>query len=174
MRGLTINQTINLTLRSPTAAFNAVYDHLHNIKLNKFPRILTLSLTEKCNFRCPMCHVKESRTEKAEVKTLDFEYVIKVVQESRKYSPYLLLFGGEPTLYDFLKETIELAVSNRLITSLPTNGMLLEKCAEDLVKSQLHFLSISLDGWDQESQAKRGGVLGSFDAILRGINEVVR
>jgi len=50
----------------------------------------------------------------------------------------------------------------------------LKQRAADLVNGGLKILLVSMDGWDEESQKKRGLVPNSFAAIVKGIAEVKR
>ncbi len=174
MTKIGLNKKISLSVRSPKTAINVLGDKAFGIKKNKFPRVIDLFVTEACNFACPMCHVKESREKKNKIGGLNFVHIKKIIEESKKHSPTFQIIGGEPTLYKYILETIQLINDNRMISGLTTNGLLLEKYALGFVDSGLNFLAISLDGWDEESQKKRGNVPGSFDKIIKGIEKVIK
>ena len=105
---------------------------------------------------------------------LQFELIEDIIQQSRRYGPIIHLFGGEPLLYKRIHDVISLVRHNHMIPFLTTNGLLLRQHAARLVTSGLAVLHVSLDGWDDDSQTKRGNVRGSFDRIIAGVKEVVR
>ncbi|MCI4624648.1 MAG: radical SAM protein [Candidatus Magnetoovum sp. WYHC-5] len=170
--GLNVKQLASLVTESPFFLYNMAHDKLKGARYNKYPRCITLYLTERCNFKCPMCHVKDSRAEKG--KDLDFTLVEKVIKESKRYTPCIQFLGGEPTLYEPIIDAIKLVKRNGMLTTMTTNGLLLQRHAEGIVDSGLNFLSVSLDGWDEESQKKRGNVAGSFNKIIDGIKYLIK
>ena len=174
MPNLDWRKKIYLSLKSPRTAWNTVCDKFTGIKNNEFPRLIDLFVTERCNFTCPMCHVKESMRNNSTAGDLEFTYIEKIIEESREWSPCFQIIGGEPTLYKRILDLIELISSNKMICGLTTNGLLLEGFAQGFVDRGLNFLAVSLDGWDEDSQKKRGNVSGSFDRILKGIKEVIK
>lgn len=171
MMGLKPKEALALLGQSPCFSYNIVHDKVLGVKGNKFPRCITLYVTERCNFNCPMCHVKDSRAKKG--KDLDFELFEKLIRQAKRYTPCIQFLGGEPTMYGHITEAIALTRNNNMLTTMTTNGLLLEKYGVALVDSGLNFLSVSLDGWDEESQKKRGNVAGSFDKIINGIKSII-
>jgi MoaA/NifB/PqqE/SkfB family radical SAM enzyme len=137
-----------------------------------FPRLINCFITEACNFKCPMCHVVNSRNKiNAHIPFSEFK---KIAIESKKYSPSFQLAGGEPLLHPDIISMIKLLNDNNIVKLLVTNGLLLEEKAKDLIDSGLDYLAISLDGPDENTQYKRGNVKQSFDKIIKGIEKIVR
>ena len=160
---------------SPRTAIAAVYDKVSG-KSPSYPRIILLNVTNSCNFACPMCSVSDARGQElaAGAADLHFELIRDVIQQSRRHGPIVHLFGGEPLLYKQIHDVIALVRRSHMISFLTTNGLLLQQHAAKLVTSGLAVLHVSLDGWDDDSQTKRGNVQGSFDRIIAGVKEVVR
>jgi MoaA/NifB/PqqE/SkfB family radical SAM enzyme len=96
----------------------------------------------------------------------------KVLAECSPYQPVVDLIGGEPLLYPHLAEAVNLASDRHVLAAVTTNGLKLTDKAEDLVRAELPILQVSLDGWDEPSQAARGQVKGSFDRIREGVRAV--
>lgn len=167
---LSLPEAIRLSMISPRRAISAVYDNLLGTRPG-FPRVIQLTLTNRCNFACPMCAQGQVRSEQLNAGAVDLpiEVARRVIAECRPYGPHIHLFGGEPLLYNGLHELISFIRRNHLIAFLTTNGLLLERHAASLAAGGLAALHISLDGWDEESQKKRGNVPGSFDRILNGM-----
>src|ERR1700690_1013579 len=169
------SEAASLSVLSPRCTIATIYDKVSG-KTPSYPRFIMLYLTNRCNFACPMCANAESRgTElSAGAADLPFEFVSDVVQQSRRYGSIIHLFGGEPLLYKRIHEVTSLVRSNHMIPFLTTNGLLLREHAARLVANGLAALHVSLDGWDDDSQTKRGNVRGSFDRIIAGMKEVLR
>ncbi len=120
-----------------------------------------------------MCAVRDARNAGlARGGDMPFEVVEQVMAEASPYQPIVDLIGGEPLLYPKLQAAIRLAGKRNLLAVVTTNGMLLKERAADLVAGELPVLQVSLDGWDESSQAARGRAGGSFDRLCEGVRAV--
>lgn len=171
----TFSEAARLSLLSPRCAFATAYGKISG-RTPSYPRFIILYLTNRCNFACPMCANADSRQPELSAGAADMEFrlISDVIQQSRRYGPIIHLFGGEPLLYKSVHEVISLVRRNHMIPFLTTNGLLLQQQAAKLATGGLAVLHVSLDGWDDESQTKRGNVRGSFDRIVAGVREVAR
>jgi hypothetical protein len=95
-----------------------------------------------------------------------------VLGECSAYQPVVDLIGGEPLLYPQLSNAVKLASQRNVLSVVTTNGLKLEEKAEALVRAELPLLQVSLDGWDEPSQAARGRVKGSFQRLCDGVRAV--
>jgi MoaA/NifB/PqqE/SkfB family radical SAM enzyme len=91
---------------------------------------------------------------------LPFESLERVLTECSSYQPIVDLIGGEPLLYPHLSDAVTLASQRNILSVVTTNGFKLKEKAEALVRAELPVLQVSLDGWDEPSQAARGNVKG--------------
>jgi molybdenum cofactor biosynthesis enzyme MoaA len=171
---LTLNEALYLSWASPRFAYSNLTDKLISKKQISFPRFLVLHLTDNCNFACPMCSIAKVRKLhlKAGFKQMPIEFINKLAKEARPYGAMVNLYGGEPLLYHHLDETLSILKQNNLISYLTTNGLLVEKKVDVLISNGLHIIQISLDGWDENSQYKRGYVADSFETITKGIEKL--
>lgn len=173
MININIKRQIDLARRYPQTTVNYLLDKIYYQKHPApFPRVINCFITERCNFNCPMCHVKESRMKK--MSNLSFADLKPVFIESVKFSSSFQLTGGEPLLHPELTKMIRFLTDNGMVKGLVTNGLLLEEKAKDLVESGLDFLAISLDGPDENTQFKRGYVKNSFEKIIKGIEKIIK
>ena len=78
------------------------------------------------------------------------------------------LTGGEPLLRRDVCSFIEMLPKN-LDIAMTTNGILLEKYAEDLAKSGLNRVTVSLDALDTETFQAMGDTKEKPETVLRGI-----
>ncbi|MCX6355393.1 MAG: radical SAM protein [Candidatus Aureabacteria bacterium] len=173
MINVSVKRRIALALRYPGTARNFLWDRIvYRKKMTPYPRSITCFVTEKCNFNCRICHVKESR--QREMGELAFEDLKRVIDEAEGYVPSFQLSGGEPLLHPDLGRIIRYLTDRGMVKGVVTNGSLLEERAEELVNAGLDFLAVSLDGPDEETHDARAHVKGSFGKIINGIRRLVR
>jgi len=162
-----------MAARFPLTAIHMVRDCMTGKAATPFPRRLGLFLTNRCNFACPMCAVQDARDEGlARGGDLPFDFVEKVLGECSAHQPVVDFIGGEPLLYSRLSDAVKLASQRNVLSVVTTNGLKLRDHAAALVQAELPILQISLDGWDEPSQAARGHVRGSFERLCDGVRAV--
>ncbi len=120
-------------------------------------RDLRISVTDRCNFRCPYCMPAEIFGEAYEFlpreEILTFEEIARL---TRLFSEFGVskarITGGEPLLRTDLTELISQVSSIEGITdvTLTTNGYLLAQQAQGLKDAGLHRITVSLDSIDDE------------------------
>jgi len=103
---------------------------------------------------------------------MPFEVVERVLAECSPHQPVVDFIGGEPLLYPHLVNAVELASQRNVLAAVTTNGLKLKATAEAFVRAKLPLLQVSLDGWDEVSQAARGGVKSSFERLCDGVRAV--
>jgi MoaA/NifB/PqqE/SkfB family radical SAM enzyme len=162
-----------MAVRFPLTAVHMVRDCMRGTTATPFPRRLGLFLTNRCDFACPMCAVQDVRDAGlARGGDLPFEFAEKVLAECSAYQPVVDFIGGEPLLYSRLSDAVKLASERNVLCVVTTNGLKLKDKAEALVRAGLPILQVSLDGWDEPSQAARGHVRGSFERLCDGVRAV--
>lgn len=173
MPKINLNKQLALILKSPRTAQNIILDKVfYKNSPSPFPRLINIFTTEACNFNCPMCHVKSSRVKN--MSQILFKDLKRIIDESIQYSPSFQLTGGEPLMHPHIFKIIKYISDRKMISGLVTNGLLLEKYAQDIIDSGLDFLAISLDGPDENTQYQRGYVKYSFGHIIKGIKKIIK
>ena len=119
-------------------------------------RDLRISVTDRCNFRCPYCMPAEIFGEAYEFlprgEILTFEEITRL---TRLFSEFGVskarITGGEPLLRTDLPELISQVTAIDGITdvTLTTNGYLLAQQAQGLKDAGLHRITVSLDSVDE-------------------------
>lgn len=142
----------------------------HSTIVHGMPLSIGIELTNHCNLKCPEC-LSGSGLMQRERGFMDIELYKKIMNE---LSPYLfsinLYFQGEPMMhpqfFDFLR------VINNPRTVVSTNGHFLDwDSSQEIVKSGLHKLIISLDGIDHESYSAYR-INGNFTRVIEGIRNI--
>jgi GTP 3',8-cyclase len=141
---------------------------------NRDINYLRVSITDRCNLRCIYCMPKEGLSLLGHDDILRYEEILRVVRETVKMGiSKVRITGGEPLARRGIIEFIHslMAIEGLEDISLTTNGILLEKFAEQLASVGMKRINISLDSLNSErySSITRGG---NLDIVLRGIDAV--
>ena len=148
------------------------YNHFKNLALVYF------KLTPACNLRCVMCgqygdrgNMKECAVEETK-KILPLETWERFIDEIARQHPVTYIWGGEPFLYPDLLPLVRYMTKKGLFVSVNTNGTLMEKHAEEIVRDKWSTLFISLDAFRDVNDSLRGK--GAYDKVIAGIKAVNR
>ena len=126
---------------------------LEDFTLDKYERpivSLRITLTNRCNVNCLYCHHDGMVKSKDEM-TADELYTICKIAKKLGVKK-IRLSGGEPLLKKDIVEIVErIASLGFKDISMTTNGILLEKYAQDLKDAGLDRVNVSLDTLDRET-----------------------
>ncbi len=118
-------------------------------------RDIRISVTDRCNFRCPYCMPAELYGE--EYKFLPRSEILSFEEIERLARIFvdlgvakIRLTGGEPLVRAHVTDLVERisAIDPTVDLTLTTNGALLAPVAKDLAKAGLHRITVSLDSLD--------------------------
>ena len=121
------------------------------------PEHVYFSLTNRCNLRCKMCDIPTSSAKiEDDLSTQKIKEIITQVKNLNV--SHLILSGGEPLLRKDILEIVKFSVGIGIkMVDIITNGLLLDDyIAEELVKSGLNHVTISLDGLSEKHDKVRG------------------
>ncbi len=138
------------------------------------PFTVSIEPTTSCNLRCPECP-SGLRKFTRDTGNIALELYRKTIDQLHPDLFYLnLYFQGEPFLHPHFFQMVEYARQRKIYTATSTNAHFLsDGIAENIVKSGLDRIIISLDGLDQATYEKyRAG--GSVDKVFKGIRNLVR
>lgn len=143
---------------------------------NRSVHDLRISVTDRCNFRCPYCMPAEIFGEKYEFlpksEILSFEEITRLARIFVGLGvAKLRITGGEPLLRRDLETLIaQLAVIPGVADlTLTTNGYLLADKAQVLKAAGLHRLTVSLDAIDDATFNRMSGRDHGSERVLDGI-----
>ena len=121
--------------------------------------------TRRCNLRCLHCY-SDSGPEVSE--ELDDDLVVRVVADAAELGYRVLaVSGGEPMLYEPLPRILRAAHEHGLITTVTTNGMLLDGRRLALLEPDTDLLAISLDGIPESHVEMRASPRAFVDMARR-------
>jgi len=149
-------------------------------RLGRGLRDLRISVTDRCNFRCPYCMPKEifghSYTFLPRAEILSFEEITRVVGAAASLGvTKVRLTGGEPLLRRDLDTLVAMLSEVDGITdlALTTNGALLAGKAHRLRAAGLSRITVSLDSLDEAVFTAMNDVGVPLGRVLDGIAAAV-
>jgi len=144
-------------------------------------RDLRISVTDRCNFRCPYCMPAEIFGEKyaflPRPELLTFEEITRIARLSVELgATKVRITGGEPLLRRDLPRLVAQLASIEGIKdlALTTNGYLLADQAAALADAGLGRVTVSLDSLDDEAFKKLNGRDYAVAPVLDGIDAAAR
>jgi len=151
---------------------NFGYNHFKNLGLVYF------KLTGACNLRCVMCGqygdkgVMNDCAAEENKKILPLETWKKFIDEIAPLKLTTYIWGGEPFLYPDLFPLCRYMVEKGLVVSVNTNGTLMEKHAEQIVRDKWASIFVSLDAFKDVNDELRGK--GVYDKVIAGLKAIDR
>lgn len=142
------------------------------VRVRHLPTFISVEPANYCQLRCPECPVGQRATnhEIRHANNLSLEtYQLVLDQVKDTATTIQFYFQGEPLLNPLLPEMIAQAHDSGLFTIVSTNAQALTKeLAFQLVRSGLHRIIVSIDGFSEESySAYRMG--GDLQKALDGL-----
>ena len=144
--------------------------------LGRNVRDLRISVTDRCNFRCPYCMPAEIFGERYEFlkreEILSFEEVVRLTRIFIGFGvSKIRITGGEPLVRSDVTSLIQDLASVDGVTDLAmtTNGFLLPRYAHELKEAGLDRLTISLDALDEDVFKQMSGRPYGPEKVLEGI-----
>jgi MoaA/NifB/PqqE/SkfB family radical SAM enzyme len=127
----------------------------------KFPLMVTLSLTDRCNFRCEYCKLPE--LDRDEMSTADWLRAIDELADAGMQR--VSLMGGEPLVRKDIGVLIDRLKERGINTAMNTNGWMVPKRLDDVKK--LDLICVTLDGPPEvhDVQRHKGSQVRALKAI---------
>jgi len=140
-------------------------------------RDLRISVTDRCNFRCPYCMPAEVYGERYEFlprrEILSFEEIERLARVFTELGVQKLrITGGEPLLRAELPGLVRklAALPRAPDLALTTNGSLLAEQAEALAEAGLRRITVSLDSLEPAVFAQLNGRRFPVSRVLEGLS----
>ena len=144
------------------------------IEVKGRPYILFLDPCNYCNLRCPLCPTGRNELGRPQ-QLMSLECFKRYLDP---HVPYLFEVNvhnwGESMINPDLYRMIAYANSRNVGTNISSNLVIAQsEDLDGLLDSGLEYLTVSLDGADQESYAKYR-VRGDFDRVIANLGELIR
>jgi MoaA/NifB/PqqE/SkfB family radical SAM enzyme len=136
------------------------------------PEQITVVVTDKCNLHCKMCQYAYSSSPGYHLNQnghMQPSLFRKLMDELQGH-PIISFTGGEPLLNRHLETFIAGARHKGCLTTLTTNGWLLEQRADSLCAAGLDVLIVSVDGQEDVHDSIRGAK--SFSHLAAGLQAI--
>ena len=160
----------------PDSEMNEIKGQTSNMVKDVFGRMLKdlrVSVTDRCNFRCPYCMPAEIYGERYQFlpreEILTFEEITRLVRIFvRLGTDKVRLTGGEPLVRTGMEKLIAMLSTIKGIEdlTLTTNGYLLQQKAQALKDAGLQRITVSLDSLDDD-------VFGQMNGRGYGVKKVL-
>lgn len=108
-----------------------------------------VEITNICNMACSFCH-GHSRVNRQMTKP-EFAHILQQLQGKTQYVYYHLM--GEPLTHPQLPDFLQMAAEGGFKSVITTNGTLLRKRGEAMLKAGIHKVSISLHSFEKDNEA---------------------
>ena len=132
-------------------------------------RALQIHPTRRCNLRCLHCYSLSGPDEREELS----EELLCSAIEGANAEGYTVVnvSGGEPLMYDPLRPVLDKARQCGMVTTVTSNGMLLDEKRLGRLQGGLDLLAISLDGIPASHDKMRGNPV-AFKTMERCLQNV--
>lgn len=154
-------------------AYRECYEKASRGEDYDFPIHLEMENIYACNLHCPHC--AREHIEDVAVQTMDIELYKKVIEEGASIGTRSVGFAewGEVFLDKNIFEKIDFAREKGILDfRLHSNGILItDEIAENIVKSGITWMSISLDACTPETYALTRG--GDYDKAVNALGKIV-
>lgn len=146
-------------------------------KLGRGVRDLRISVTDRCNFRCPYCMPAEIFGERYEFlkreEILTFEEIVRLTRLFTGFGvKKVRITGGEPLVRAEVTELVALLAEIDGVEDLAmtTNGFMLPRYAQQLRDAGLDRLTVSMDALDDDVFKQMSGRPYGPERVLAGMD----
>ena len=131
--------------------------------------VIQIHPTKRCNLRCKHCYSTSGPRYSSE---LSIESLLSILEDAwRERYNGVGVSGGEPLLYPPLPMLLESARRCGFLTTVTTNGLLIDPRRLDQLTPHLSLLAISVDG-SPESHDRMRSMPGAFEKMRRKLEHV--
>lgn len=154
------NFIVNTLIFSPQRA--KVYSERYNCNI---PNVILMDPTTKCNLKCIGCWAAEYDKSAS----LSFDDLDRIIVQGKELGIYMYIYsGGEPLVRK--DDLIKLAEKHNDCTFLAfTNGTLVDEAfAKELLRVSNFLLAISIEGYEEETDMRRGE--GTYSKAIKAMD----
>lgn len=170
LKSLNLRRFFNFVLVEASFLFSRVF---RKPLLAGNPWAASIEPTTSCNLRCPECPTGMQSLSRSKG-NMSLDVFGKILDKLMPDLIYLTLyFQGEPLLNPDFSQMVKMARKKHIFVATSTNGHFLnDRNVDEIIKSGLNHLVISMDGIDQEIYEKYR-VKGDLQTVTEGIKRLV-
>ncbi len=145
---------------------------IHRTKVVGYPYFLIIDPNNICNLRCPLCPsgFKETEMKREFVRIEDFK---KIIDRLYPYAYEVALHNwGEPFLNPDIFEMIRYCKKKNIGTNLSTNLNISSLDTDEIIRSGLEYMVVSMDGTTQNVYSKYR-VGGKIDLVFNNMVDLI-
>ncbi len=169
-----VEKNLNLTKINNLVLSNVsryISNFTHKSLVWGYPTAVMIEPTNICNLKCPLCPSGNGTLKRAKG-YMSFELFKKVIDEVKDYVTMIILWNqGEPYLNKDMNKMVKYATDQGLFTLVSTN-LNADIDADEVVKSGIDSMIVSLDGATQETYNKYR-VNGQLSKVLDNVKKLV-
>ena len=121
-----------------------------------------------------MCQYESSNRLNSNVQSLSLDDIKKFIDEVAFFHPNIsFVGGGEPLTHNEIADIIAYIHKKGLFVGITTNGILLEKKADELVSAGIDYVTVSIDGLPDIHNEIRN-TSNAFEKAVAGIKKIKR
>ena len=160
-RGVDWNAQFAASVKTP------IDDHLPALRVSSKPRTMLLLINRGCNLKCSFCdlweHFENMDVQNKLIPLLDEAVAIG--------TETLVITGGEPFIHPDIFVAVAAAKARGMHVNITTNGTLINKRWDELIRSGVDSLSFSIDGMPDTHDTIRGQK-GAWKRTISGLRRV--
>lgn len=113
------------------------------------PEEVIIEVTQECNLGCPLCFRSKG------LKAMSLSRIKEIIDDCVRLGIKDIRFtGGEPLLYKEINKALRYAKESKLYVTLNTNGTVLDKDIESMLKKYVDNILIPLQGFNPSSEER--------------------
>lgn len=163
-------QKFSTTKKIQNLALNQYEHYIKKTTLKSFPYKITIDPSSYCNLRCPACHTGTKHPEMTKSAILKFDDYKKIFNQVKDYAFSVALYNwGEPFINKDIFDIIAYTRENNVGSTMHSNfNVFNEEMADNLVRSGLTHIYMSIDGASQDVYSKYR-VKGNLENVIYNI-----
>ncbi len=145
-------------------------DFLKDIKAKVKPGFCSLGVTERCIFKCKMCHKWQDAVREEPPTIAQYKNFISNLKELVDDDVKLHFGGGEVLLFEGILDLVKFSSEKGFSTQIASNGWLIdEQMAKRITDSGLNEIGLSLDSLNENTHDYLRGVEGAHCRVMDAI-----
>jgi MoaA/NifB/PqqE/SkfB family radical SAM enzyme len=135
------------------------------------PQYLMMKITNHCNSNCVYCNHAANKVHIETKDSISTDILLDVIRQAAELGIKAISFsGGEPLVRKDVELLVEETVKQGIVPVLLTNGVLLDRRAENLYEAGLRYFIISIDSLRKDDYERQRGI--PYELLVRGLGAV--